>query len=107
MDESEADILFQKQYLSIESSKAFLTCGNWMEGIPGVSVDGSKVHCPVLSLKVIHEEADVLRGRAEAEQYGGKSVTYTGMTHTGILMGQRYREAVDCILGWLKSSEEA
>ncbi len=103
IDESKEDVLFQIKYLSEESALAFSQCGNWMKGVPGISIDRTRIHCPVLSIKVIQDGEDERRGQEEADYYGGTSVTFNGMTHTGILMGKRYREGADTILKWLNS----
>lgn len=36
-----------------------------------------------------------------AEHLRGEYAAMWNATHTGVLVGQRYREAVDAILGWL------
>lgn len=103
IDETEDDILFQRKYLSMESSKAFLACGCWIKGIKGISVDSGKVNCPVLTLKAVNSDTDDRRGQAEAEYYQGEYEGYRNMTHTGMLVGQRYPEPVNRILDWLKT----
>jgi hypothetical protein len=103
MDESEEDILFQRKYLTMESSKAILACGCWIKGVKGMSVDAVKVNCPVLSLKAVNSDTDDRRGQAEAEYYHGEYEGYRNMTHTGMLMGQRYLEPVNRILEWLNT----
>lgn len=104
VDETEEDIRFQRRYLSMESSKALLTCGCWIEGVAGISIDHSKVTCPVLSLKAVNGDADDLRGLAEAQYFGGEYTGYHNMTHTGMLVGQRYQEPVNRILQWLDTN---
>jgi hypothetical protein len=48
--------------------------------------------------KMIHDLEDDKRSQFEAKQLGGLYTGFSDMTHTGILVGQRYREAVDKIL---------
>lgn len=103
IDESEEDILFQIKYLSEESALAFSQCGTWMKGVPGISIDNTCIHCPVLSIKAVQEEDDVKRGQEEANYFNGTSVTLRKMSHTGTLMGKRYKEGVDIIMEWLNS----
>lgn len=103
VDESEEDILFQRRYLSMEASGALLACGCWIEGIKGISIDAEKITCPVLSLKACGNDTDDRRGKAEAAYYHGEYEGYRDMTHTGMLIGQRYHEPVRRILAWLSA----
>lgn len=41
------------------------------------------------------------RGKAETEYYEGDYTGIAGATHTGLLVGKRYKEGVDRILEWL------
>lgn len=102
IDESEEDILFQRKYLATEASKVFLACGCWMKGATGISVDSSLIHCPTLVIRVVNNEEDERRLRAEAEYYHGDYAGFSDATHTGLLIGQRYRRTVDRILSWLE-----
>lgn len=102
MDESEDDIAFQKKYLSMESSRALSVCACWIKGIAGISIDSRLITCPSLVIKSVNSDDDDRRGKAEAEHLNAE---YTGLwntTHTGLLVGQRYIEAVDKITEWLK-----
>lgn len=101
IDESSNDIAFQKKYLQMESSKAIDAIACWLKGNEGVSIDGSLIACPCLVIKVVNSEDDDRRGRATAEQLKGEYMGLWGTTHTGLLAGQRYLEAVDRILEWL------
>ncbi len=101
-DESEEDIAFQKKYLSMESSLAFRSSACWAKGIEGISVNSALVTCPVLVIRAVNSESDDRRGKAEAAYYRGEYTGLQGTTHTGLLVGQRYLEAVDRILAWLK-----
>lgn len=102
IDESADDIAFQRKYLSMESLQAMRACGCWIKGTKGISINSSSISCPCLVIKAILEEEDEQRGRATAEQFNAE---YTGLpdtTHTGLLVGQRYIEAVDRIMDWLQ-----
>jgi pimeloyl-ACP methyl ester carboxylesterase len=102
VDESEEDILFQVKYLSMESSKALTECGCWIKGVKGISIDSSRITCPVLIIKAVNSEEDDHRGRAEAEHLHGSYNGFWNTTHTGLLMGQRYMEVTDRITEWLR-----
>ncbi len=100
-DETEEDILFQQRYLAEESALAFAEFGNWIDGVDGVSVDPAKIHCPVLSVRGAQTPDDVQRGLAEAAYFSGRSVVLQGVSHTGLLVGSRYREGLNALLQWL------
>lgn len=102
IDETEEDIAFQKKYLSMESSKVMLECGCWIKGVSGVSIDSSKITCPALIIKSVHNHEDDRRGQYEAEHLNGEYTGYWNTTHTGLLVGQRYHEVVGRILEWLR-----
>lgn len=101
IDESDEDIAFQKKYLSMESSEAFRACGCWMKGSEGISINGSLITCPALVIKATNSEADDYRGKVEADQLQGEYTGFLNMTHTGLLVGQRYKEVVNRLLEWL------
>ncbi|MBH1939934.1 alpha/beta fold hydrolase [Mobilitalea sibirica] len=101
MDETEEDIIFQRKYLSIESSKAFLSCGCWIKGIDGISVDSRLIACPALVIKSVNSTEDDRRGLVEAKHLNGEYTGFWNTTHTGLLVGQRYMEIVNRILEWL------
>ncbi len=101
MDESAEDIAFQKKYLAMESTMAFRACSFPFGAKDGISVDSSLITCPCLVIRAVNSEEDERCGKAEAEHLNAE---YTGLektTHTGLLVGQRYKEGVDRILEWL------
>lgn len=102
IDESEEDRAFQKKYLSMESSKVFEECACWIRGIKGVSVDGNMVTCPCLVIKSSNNDEQERQGKLTAELLKAE---YTGLcdtTHTGLLVGQKYKLVVDRIRTWLE-----
>lgn len=101
MDESAHDIAFQRKYLAMESALAFSAFA-FRFGSDGISIDGSAISCPSLVICAVNDEDDERRGKAAAEYFHGEYKGLQHTTHTGLLVGQRYREAVDCILEWLK-----
>ncbi len=103
IDESEEDILFQRKYLSMESSRAFLACGCWIKGVDGISVDNKLINCPVLVIRAVNSEEDDLRLRAEADYFNAEHGGIHNSTHTGLLIGQRYQETAGQILFWLEN----
>jgi pimeloyl-ACP methyl ester carboxylesterase len=103
IDESPEDITFQKKYLAMESSKAISAMACWIKGNEGISIDDSKINCPCQVIKAVNCERDDLQGRATAEQLNGEYLGLWHTSHTGLLVGQRYLEAVDRILGWLNT----
>ncbi|MBM6388016.1 MAG: alpha/beta hydrolase [Paenibacillus sp.] len=101
IDESAEDIAFQRKYLAMESSQAFSTFSAFFGGEDVVSINGESITCPSLVIKAVSSEEEEQRGRLTAEQLHAE---YTGLwhtTHTGLLVGQRYFEAVKIILEWL------
>lgn len=101
IDESPEDILFQKKYLTMESSKAISDFAFYYGATIGISVDSSLIACPVLVVSAVNSDDDDNRGRVMARHLGAE---YTGLwntTHTGLLVGQRYKEVVDRILEFL------
>ncbi|UJF33882.1 alpha/beta hydrolase family protein [Paenibacillus hexagrammi] len=101
IDETADDIAFQKKYLSMESWKAVHAFA-YTHDSKGIAVDSSLITCPCLVVKAVNCEEDDLRGQVSAELL---RAAYTGIwntTHTGVLVGQRYTEAVDAILEWMK-----
>lgn len=99
-DEIFEDIAFQRKYLSIESGKAF-SAFSFHFGAEGISVDGSRISCRSLVISAVGNEDDDRRGRAAARHIGGEYLGLAGTTHTGLLVGQRYHEAVSRIMDWL------
>lgn len=102
IDESAEDIAFQRKYLAMESSQAFSTFSAFFGGEDVVSINGESITCPSLVIKAVSSEEEEQRGRLTAEQLHAE---YTGLwhtTHTGLLVGQRYFEAVEIILEWLQ-----
>ncbi len=102
MDESADDIAFQKKYLAMESSKAFMASSFRFGAKEGISIDSSLITCPCLVIKAVNSERDDREGRATAEHLNAEYAGLWNTTHTGLLVGQRYMEAVDRIMEWLK-----
>lgn len=102
MDESTEDIVFQIKYLSMESSAALTECGCWIKGVSGIPIDCSRIDCPTLVIKAVNSNEDDQRGMAEAEHLHAEYSGFWNMTHTGLLMGQRYMEVVDRMMEWLR-----
>lgn len=105
IDESSNDIVFQKKYLSMESSKALGHIACWLKGNEGIPIDSSLITCPCLVISAVNSEDDDRRGKATAEQLNGEYMGLWATTHTGLLVGQRYLEVVERILDWLKNFE--
>ncbi|MBB4115544.1 pimeloyl-ACP methyl ester carboxylesterase [Rhizobium sp. BK226] len=100
IDETFEDIAFQRKYLSMESAKAF-DAFSFHFGAEGISVEGERITCPSLVICAVNDESDDHRGRATARHIGGEYLGLRGTTHTGLLVGQRYSEAVSRIIDWL------
>ncbi|MEK8129031.1 alpha/beta fold hydrolase [Paenibacillus filicis] len=101
LDETADDIEFQRKYLTMESSKAFGAFVFSSEA-KGISIDSRSIVCPCLVVKAVGCEDDDRRGLVTAEHLRAEYKGLWHTTHTGVLVGQRYREAVDTILDWLK-----
>jgi pimeloyl-ACP methyl ester carboxylesterase len=102
IDESPEDIAFQKKYLSMESSRTLLKCSISFGAREGISIDSSLITCPCLVIKAVGSEEDETRGKAEAEHLNAEYKGFEKTTHTGLLIGQRYNEVVERIIGWLE-----
>lgn len=102
IDESADDIDFQKKYLTMESSKALSACGCWIRGTEGISINSSLIACPCLVIKAVNSEDDERRGRATAKHLKAEYLGLLNTTHTGLLVGQRYKEVVDRVMKWLE-----
>ncbi|WMJ89316.1 alpha/beta hydrolase [Anaerocolumna sp. MB42-C2] len=102
MDESAEDITFQKKYLAAESTHAFLASSFLFGAKDGISIDSSLIKTPCLVIKAINSEEDDRRGQTEALHLRGEYLGLYKTTHTGLLVGQRYIEAVERIIKWLK-----
>ncbi len=102
IDESLADILFQRKYLSMESPKALGAIACWIKGKEGMSVDYSLITCPCLVVKAVQCANDDKQGKATADYLRAEYHGLWGTTHTGLLVGQRYGEVIDRVLGWLE-----
>ncbi|RUS45693.1 alpha/beta hydrolase family protein [Cohnella sp. AR92] len=100
IDETEEDIAFQRKYLAMESSHAFNAFIFTPES-KGISIDSRSISCPSLVIKSVNDEDEDRRGRVTAEHLRAEYKGLWNTTHTGVLIGQRYREAVDTILEWL------
>jgi hypothetical protein len=84
----------------MESAKAF-SAFSFHFGAEGISIKGEKIACPSLVICAINDESDEHRGRATARHIGSEYLGLWGTTHTGLLVGQRYYEAVSRIMAWL------
>ncbi|OWO92241.1 alpha/beta hydrolase [Rhizobium esperanzae] len=104
-DETPDDIAFQRKYLSMESARAF-GAFSFHFGAEGISVDGGKITCPSLVISAVNDAAADRRGQAMARHIGGEYLCLWGTTHTGLLVGQRYHEAVSRIMIWLARFDE-
>ncbi|MCL6661071.1 alpha/beta hydrolase [Paenibacillus amylolyticus] len=100
IDETADDIAFQRKYLQTESAKAFATF-SVLCGADGVSINGDLICCPSLVIKVVSCEDEDQRGKLTAKQLDAEYAGLWDTTHTGLLVGQRYMEPVQLILGWL------
>ncbi|MDT0124163.1 alpha/beta fold hydrolase [Paenibacillus sp. RRE4] len=100
IDETVEDIEFQRHYLQMESAKAFRTF-SVLCGAKGISIDGNLITCPSLVIKAVLSEDEHQRGQFTAKQLGASYAGLWDTTHTGLLVGQRYKEAVNLILEWL------
>lgn len=103
IDESAEDIAFQRKYLSMESSLAF-SAFSFTPTHKGISVDNLLISCPCLVIKAVNSEEDDRRGRVTAELLRAEYQGLWNTTHTGVLVGQRYREAVDTMMDWLATT---
>lgn len=106
IDETEADITFQKRYYQMESAKVFGEIGTWIEGVEGISIDNSRISCPVLVIKSISSLEKETRGREEAAYFSGEYFGLADTTHTGLLMGTRHKEVVKRIVDWLEKNTQ-
>ncbi|ABC94365.1 putative hydrolase protein (plasmid) [Rhizobium etli CFN 42] len=104
-DETPDDIAFQRKYLSMESARAF-GAFSFHFGAEGISIDGGKISCPSLVISAVNDAAADRRGQAMARHIGGEYFCLWGTTHTGLLVGQRYHEAVSRIMIWLARFDE-
>ncbi|GEM45496.1 alpha/beta fold hydrolase [Deinococcus cellulosilyticus] len=100
MDESPEDILFQRKYLSMEAGQAFAAFVFSAQS-NGISVNAQAITCPTLVIHANNSEQDHQRGAKMAELYRAEHVGLWNTTHTGLLVGQRYREGADAVLDWL------
>lgn len=101
IDESEEDIAFQRKYLAMESAKAFNAFIFTAES-KGISIDSSLIKCPCLVINAVNNDDDDRRGRLTAEHLRAEYRGLWHTTHTGVLVGQRYQEAVQAIIEWLE-----
>lgn len=101
IDETADDIAFQRKYLQMESAKAFSTFSVMFGADGGVSINGDLIHCPSLVIKAVSCEDEDQRGKLTAKQLDAEYAGLWDTTHTGLLVGQRYKEPVDIILEWM------
>lgn len=102
VDESAGDIEFQRKYLAMESARALGACAVGLGINEGISADSSLITCPCLVIRTSNNDEEERRVWAEAEYFHGEYAGIKEATHTGLLVGQRYREGVDIILKWLE-----
>nr|WP_255807443.1 alpha/beta hydrolase [Cohnella mopanensis] len=100
LDETADDIAFQVKYLTMESSKAFSAFVFSIEA-KGISIESRSITCPCLVIKAVNSDDDDRRGKVTAEHLRAEYKELWNMTHTGLLVGQRYKESVDTIMEWL------
>lgn len=105
IDETEEDIIFQRKYLSMESSLVFKECACWVRGIEGISINHARIQCPCLVIKSVNCEEEDQRGKVESEYLSAEYEPFHHTTHTGLLIGQRFAEVADRIIKWLKRFE--
>lgn len=101
IDETEEDIAFQRKYLAMESSRAFNAVMFTAES-KGISIDSNLITCPCLVISAVNSVDDDRRGRVTAEHLRAEYRGLWNTTHTGVLVGQRYMEAVETIEKWLE-----
>ncbi|MNP19877.1 2-succinyl-6-hydroxy-2,4-cyclohexadiene-1-carboxylate synthase [compost metagenome] len=100
-DETADDIAFQRKYLTMESSKAF-SAFSFHFGTEGISINSKLISCPCLVISAVNDADDDRRGKLTAEHLSADYTGLWGTTHTGLLVGMRYLEAVTRIMDWLK-----
>ncbi|WP_379157832.1 alpha/beta hydrolase [Paenibacillus sp. sgz5001063] len=105
IDETPEDIQFQRKYLSMESAKAF-SAFSFHFGAAGISIDSRLISCPCLVIAAVSSYDSDRRGRVAAEHLRAEYKGLWNTTHTGVLVGQRYKESVDTILDWLQRLEK-
>ncbi|WP_238652216.1 alpha/beta hydrolase [Paenibacillus piscarius] len=105
IDESAEDIAFQQKYLTMESARAF-SAFSFFYGATGIPVDSRAVHCPCLVIHAVNTEEEDRRGQANADYFRAEYSGLWNITHTGLLVGQRYLEGVQTVLEWLKRKIE-
>lgn len=99
-DRDEADIKILEKYFCVESGSAFRQFAVW-SGAPGIPVDRNLIKCPVLVIKAINCPQDELNGITTKEYFNADYAGYKGITHSGLLIGNRYMEVVQSILHWV------
>ncbi len=105
VDESSEDILFQRKYLSMESAQAMRAFSFAYGTREGISVDSSRIKCPVLVVKAVNSETDERRGQEMATFLKGAYLSVKDATHTGVMVGQRTVEIVLSIIRWLDEND--
>ncbi|WMT43172.1 alpha/beta hydrolase family protein [Paenibacillus sp. D2_2] len=106
IDESTEDIEFQRKYLAMESTQAYNAFSFSTES-QGISIDNASISCPCLVIKAVNSDNDDRHGKITAELLRGDYLGLWNMTHTGVLVGQRYMESARKILEWLRLHEVA
>ncbi|WP_151733239.1 alpha/beta fold hydrolase [Paenibacillus tengchongensis] len=102
IDESSDDIAFQRKYLGMESALAY-SAFSFAAYSEGVSINSAAITCPGLVIQAVQSAEDDRRGLAMAQQLHADYTALWNTTHTGVLVGQRYKETVDAVLDWLSS----
>ncbi|WP_046227449.1 alpha/beta fold hydrolase [Paenibacillus dauci] len=105
LDESAEDIAFQRKYLSMEASHAFGKVSVAFGAQGGIPIQQHLITVPSLVIKAVNNDTEQRQGQLTAKQLDAEYTALQGTTHTGLLVGQRYREGVDRILAWLERFE--
>ncbi len=101
IDESPDDIGFQRKYLAMESARALGAIHSFGAG-GGISIDSGLITCPSLVIKAVNSGLDDCQGRLAAELLRADYAGIPNRTHTGLLVGQGYMEAVNRVMEWLE-----
>lgn len=101
MDESEEEVAFQVKYLTSESAKVLGESSFAYGAKEGISIDGGRISCPTLVINAVNEPLDRRRGAYMATCLHGEYVGLENTSHTGLLVGQRYKEVAAEVLKWL------
>jgi pimeloyl-ACP methyl ester carboxylesterase len=89
IDEQELDRIYRT--LSKESGMVV------REMMAGIEVDPEKISCPILVI----DTDSIAKCKRLAEFYNAKSIFLKGITHSGVIWGQRWKEIATEIHNWL------